>query len=339
MLGLGLEPLEERVVLSTWSGTDAISTGNDNWSDAGNWDVAPTTGSDLVFPTGLTGAALTSNDDISGGSFGSLTIGGTGYTIASTQGYGVALSGMIEASQTSGLSTLSLPVDFGTGAGTVKVDNTAATLAMGGVITGSAGLTTEGSGVLDLTGTNTYTGGTTVSAGTLLVDGAVAGSVAVSSGATLGGIGTVGSITTTAGTVSPGDSSTATGVLTDTGSLTLDSSSNFDVSINGATAGTNYDQLIAGGTGGTVNLAGAMLNVSIGSFTPAAGEQFTILDNTSGSAITGTFAGLTEGATLTVSGFKFTISYAGGSDSQDVVLTSVTDTWSGADASAGTAQR
>ena len=147
--------------------------------------------------------------------FGSLTIRGTGYTIASTQSYGVALSGTIEASQTSGLSTLNLPVDFGTTAGTVKVDNSAATLAMGGVITGSAGLTTQGSGVLDLTGTNTYTGGTTVSAGTLLVDGAVAGTVAVSSGATLGGIGTVGSIGTTAGTVSPGDSTTATGVLTD----------------------------------------------------------------------------------------------------------------------------
>ena len=90
VLGLGLERLEERVVLSTsnWSGVDAIATGNDNWSDAGNWDVAPTTGSDLVFPTGLTGAALTSNDDISGGSFGSLTIADTGYTIASTQGYG-----------------------------------------------------------------------------------------------------------------------------------------------------------------------------------------------------------------------------------------------------------
>ena len=69
------------------------------------------------------------------------------------------------------------------------------------------------------------------------------------------------------------------------------------MTINGTTAGTNYDQLAAGGT---VNLASATLNVSIGSFTPAAGEQFTILHNTSGSAITGTFAGLTEGAILTV---------------------------------------
>ena len=96
-----------------------------------------------------------------------------GYTIASTQGYGVTLSGTIDASQASGSSTLSLPVDFGATAGTVTVDNTAAALAMGGVISGSAGLTKQGSGVLDLSGTNTYTGATTVAAGTLLVDGTV----------------------------------------------------------------------------------------------------------------------------------------------------------------------
>ncbi len=69
VLGLGLERLEERVVLSTstWSGNDAIAKGNHNWSDAANWDTAPTSGSALIFPSGLAGAALTSNDDISGG--------------------------------------------------------------------------------------------------------------------------------------------------------------------------------------------------------------------------------------------------------------------------------
>ena len=318
----------------TWSGADAsASTPNDNWSDPNNWvgGVAPTSeaGDSLYFPTGLTGAALNSNDDISGGSFASLIIGDTGYTIASTQGYGVTLSGAIDATQASGSSTLSLPVAFGTTAGTVTVDNTAAALAMGGVVTGSAGLTKQGSGVLDLSGTNTYTGGTTVAAGNLLVDGTVAGAVAVSSGATLGGVGTVGSIATTAATVSPGDSSTLTGILTDSGALTLDSSSNFDVTINGTTVGTNYDQLAAGGA---INLANATLNVSTGSFIPVAGQQFIIVNNTSGSAITGTFAGLAEGATVTADGHDFSISYTGGTNGQDVVLTAITPptvTWSG----------
>jgi autotransporter-associated beta strand protein len=331
-----MERLEERVVLSTltWTGADSTSTTPGNWSDAHNWqgNVAPVSGDTLVFPTGLSGAALTSNDDISGGSFGSLTIQGGGYSIASTQAYGVALSGSIDASLASGSSTLDLPVDFGATAGSVTVDNAGATLVMGDAIAGTNGLTTAGSGTLDLKGTNTVTGTTTVAGGTLLVDGTL-GDVAVGSSATVGGTGTVASVTTTAGTVSPGDSATATGILTDSGALTLDSSSNFNVTINGATAGTNYDQVSAGGA---ISLADAALNVtlgSLGSFTPVPGDQFTILHNTSGTAIPDTFNNLPEGSTLAVSGIDFTISYVGGTDSQDVVLTTIaapTITWSGA---------
>ena len=254
-----------------WSGTDSTTTTPGNWSDANNWvgGVAPVSGDTLVFPTGLTGAALTSNDDISGGSFGSVIIQGGGYTIASSQGYGVTLSGLIDASYGSGSTTFSMPVDFGGGAATVTVDNQAAGLVMGGVISDATGLTKQGSGVLDLKGTSTYSGTTTVAAGALLVDGGVV-AVAVSSGATIGGTGTVASIATTSGTVSPGDSSTITGVLTDSGALTLDPTSSFDVTINGTAAGTNYDQLIAGGA---INLDGASLNISTGSFNPTPGAD------------------------------------------------------------------
>ena len=206
------------------------------------------------------------------------------------------------------------------------MNNAGATLVMGDAITGPAGMTTAGSGTLDLKGTNTLTGTTTVTAGTLLVDGSL-GDVAVSSSATLGGTGTVASVATTAGTVSPGDSATATGILTDSGGLTLDSSSNFNVTINdGTTAGTNYDQVSAGGA---ISLADATLHVTLGSlgtFTPVPGDTFTILHNTSGSAIPDTFNGLPEGSTLAVSGIDFTISYAGGTDDQDVVLTTIAAT-------------
>ena len=126
--------------------------------------MAPVSGDTLVFPTGLTGAALTSNDDISGGSFGSLTIQAGGYSIGSSQGYGVTLSGAIDSSQATGSSTLNLAVNFGATAGSVTVDNAGATLVMGDAIAGSAGLTTAGSGTLDLKGANTVTGTTTVGA-------------------------------------------------------------------------------------------------------------------------------------------------------------------------------
>jgi trimeric autotransporter adhesin len=291
--------------VSTWTG--AISG---LWSDPGNWDVAPTAGSDLVFPAGASNTTTT--DDLGDGvGFGSLTISGSGYTIA---GDAVSLSGTIDASQASGGATVNLPIALG-GTATVQVDHSGASLVLGGVITGSSGLTKQGAGQLVLSAANTYTGTTTVVAGVLRVDGSQGGSpVAVDAGATLEGTGTVGSITSTSGTVSPGDG--APGVLTDVGDLTLDSGSTFAAALNGDAAGTGYGQVQVAGQ---VNLGGATLNATLG-FTPTGHDQFMLIDNTGSSAVSGTFAGLTQGAPVTISGQTFLISYTGG-DGNDVVLT------------------
>jgi Dockerin type I domain len=55
-------------------------------------------------------------------------------------------------------------------------------------------------------------------------------------------------------------------------------------------------------------------------FTPTVGNTFIILDNEGLDAVTGTFAGLAQGATVSAGGQSFTISYTGGSGN-DVVLT------------------
>jgi uncharacterized repeat protein (TIGR01451 family) len=89
----------------------------------------------------------------------------------------------------------------------------------------------------------------------------------------------------------------------------------FVVEVNGTTAGSGYDQL---SVTGTVNLTGATLSGSAG-FTPTTGASFIIIDNDGVDAITGTFAGLPQGATIVLSGQAFTISYSGGSGN-DVVL-------------------
>ena len=90
------------------------------------------------------------------------------------------------------------------------------------------------------------------------------------------------------------------------------------MTLNGTTAGTGYDQLSANGT---VNLAGATLNVNL-AFTPALGSAFTVIQNDGTDAVLGTFAGLPEGTTLSLNGMTFQISYAGGTGN-DVVLTRI----------------
>lgn len=52
------------------------------------------------------------------------------------------------------------------------------------------------------------------------------------------------------------------------------------------------------------------------------GDAFTIIDNRSTSAVSGTFAGLEEGGRIVVNGITFSISYVGG-DGNDVVLTAL----------------
>src|SRR5262249_40018087 len=55
-------------------------------------------------------------------------------------------------------------------------------------------------------------------------------------------------------------------------------------------------------------------------FVPPLGSSFVIVNNHSSDPISGTFAGLAEGATFTASGASFLITYQGG-DGNDVVVT------------------
>ena len=181
--------------------------------------------------------------------------------------------------------------------------------------TASGGLTKAGTGTLTLTGANTYTGTTTVLAGTLLVNGSLAGGATVTAG-TLGGSGTIaGPISVTAGTLSPGNSP---GVLTAGGGLSLTAASMSLIELAGTTPGTEYDRLVV--SSGSVVLGGALNLALLAGFTPAVGNSFLVLDKQSAGAISGTFAGLPQGATFTSAGVPFTISYTGG-NGNDVTLT------------------
>ncbi len=320
---IGLERLEARLVLSTstWNGMGSDA----NWQTAGNWDTPPVSGqgTNLIFPGGA--AQLTNVDDLgAGATFGSLSFTGGDYSISAASGSTASFTS-IDSAQDSDPNTFDVPLALSQ-ATIITVDKAPASLVLGGVISGTDGITTAGDGTVDLTADNTYTGQTTVDSGTLLVDGNQSGSaVMVESGATLGGMGTVASVTATGATVSPGNP--APGILTDAGALTLqaDTSSNdstFSVVLDGTTPG--------GGTGGysqmqvagPIDLNGVNLSGTLGpDFVPSVGSTYTIIDNTSGTAISGTFNGQAPDSIVTISGMPFEISYTGSANSQSVVLT------------------
>jgi len=182
-------------------------------------------------------------------------------------------------------------VTLGAATGSLTVGGSAATT-YAGVISGTGSLTRSGTGALTLTGTNTYSGTATVSAGTLSVSGgALPASITVAGGTfNVGSAAAVGPLTATGGTVAPG------GITADrtasSGPLALSAPATYKATLNGTT-GTTFTKL---SVTGAATLGNATLTVTLG-FSPVANDTFSILETTGG--ITGTFANLPEGGTLT----------------------------------------
>jgi autotransporter-associated beta strand protein len=145
-------------------------------------------------------------------------------------------------------------------------------------IGGSGGLTLTGTGMLVLTGADTYSGPTVINGGTLVVNGSIASPTTINPGGTLRGIGAVNAALTNNGTVSPGD---PTGTLTVGGSFTQGV---------GGTFQTRFDRDGAGKLliTGRASLNGALQVTPLNGFAPSFGQTFSIL--TAGEGVSGTFA-------------------------------------------------
>ncbi len=182
------------------------------------------------------------------------------------------------------------------------------------IITGTGGLTKNGTGTMTLSSANDYTGATAINVGTLLVNGSITSNVTVTAPGILGGTnGTVTGNVSGTGTVAPGASP---GILNVMGTFGIVST--LAIEINGTTVGTQYDQVNV--TGG-VNVTGTVLNITAAP-APAFGTTYTIINNDGGDAVTGTFAGLDEGEVFVVGASTYQITYTGGSGN-DVVLTTI----------------
>ncbi len=173
---------------------------------------------------------------------------------------------------------------LGTGGGTFDTNGNNVTLAS--AISGAGGLTKQGSGLLNLTGTNTYAGPTSVTAGTLAVNGSITSNVTVGAAGTLGGTGVVFGAVNTLGTLAPGNS---IGTLNVTGSFTQAAGSIYQVEVNPAGQG---DRINVTGAPGTATINGGTVQVLATPGNYGASTTYTILTATGGR--TGTYAGVTS---------------------------------------------
>jgi len=328
--------------------TGSAGVGIDNQSGTNSFNNPITLGADLTFTEDagqLTlGGVVTGSQSLTTNGAGTLVLGGTnsygGDTIVSA---GTLQDGIANALPTTTTLTVNGTgafdlggfaqmvaglADGGVSTGTVTDSSATATLTVNdaaadtfsGSIGGALALIKSGAGTLTLSNTNAYTGATIVNSGVLLVNGLQSGSaVTVNSGAILGGTnGTVGNISVLGGTVSPGAASAGSGIL-NSGTVNLSSTAAFNVDLNGTLVGTGFDQLNA--TGAVTIDPSTALNVTLGTgFTPTIGNTFPIIQ--SPNAISGTFASLPEGATYSVGGQFFQVSYK----NDNVTLTCVAAT-------------
>ena len=189
---------------------------------------------------------------------------------------------------------------------------------LAGLISGTTGgLVKAGTDTLTLTGNNTYDGTTTVDGGTLFVDGTITSDTIVNTTGTLAGIGNINGLVNvlSGGTLAPGN---GTGIIS-ADDLTLVAGSTFAVEVNGATAGTQADQVAVSGT---VDLTGATLSPT-GTIASFPGQVITLISNAGADSVIGTFNNLPEGSSILINGHSFTVSYTGGPGNNDVTLTEV----------------
>lgn len=261
----------------------------------------------------LAGGAFTNNGGgnvdigtttVATGSSGDL--GGTGDTSVTTANVG----GTLNYTGSGGLSVTSLNLTGGTftnngtgsvdiGTATVAADSTGlisgsgsielatadvdGTLTVSAALTGAGSLTKTGTGLLRLSGTNTYTGATSVDEGSLAVDGSITSDVTVDTDATLMGVGTIFGDVVNNGTIAPGNS---IGTLTINGDYTQNAGSTYEVEVNAA---GESDTLVIGGTA-TLNDGTVSVLADTGTYNLT--TNYTILSATGG--LTGTFDDVTS---------------------------------------------
>jgi uncharacterized repeat protein (TIGR03803 family) len=317
---------------SQWTGGQ-IDVGAGGFTNTGTLG-ADTTGGNLVLSGGGT---LTNDGMIDEAGTNSLLLKNTA-TLSNAGGATFDVTDNGSVSQSGG-GTL-------TNAGTVKKTGGTGTSTIATTSLGNTGTMEVDIGTLDIAATVAQVSGSTLDAGIWIVTGSgtVHSKLDITSAGSITTLGTAAEVTlgglnatfsnlkrlrtiATGASLSllAGQSFTTTGALTSRGTLTLGAASiltvngsftqqfagTLTIELGGTDAAPTIGQLVS--STGTVALAGH-LNVT-STVLPAVGSSFEVLDNGGNSAISGHFAGLTEGSTFTVTEstttMTFQITYAG----------------------------
>ncbi len=255
-------------------------TNNNNFAIAINGTGIQTFSGTNTYTGGTTltsGELSVSSDSNLGGSTGSLKFSG----------------GTLQVTGTSYTST-ARTITWNAGGGGFDINSTLNAFTVNQNLTGGGPLTKLGNGTLILTGANTYTGGTTIAGGGVLVSGS-AGALPSGSSLTIGQ-----SASPSVGTFSTGSFSQTIGSLTIyglseprnvvlVGTATLTLNGNISVLNTVASAGNAQAGAITGQAGGTLDLGGAVRNITL-----------------AGQANGGTAGDLTISVPITDGGINFT---------------------------------
>ncbi len=240
-------------------------------------------------------------------------------------------------SSVGGISGASGTITSGVAGSMTLTTNSSADSTFGGVIqngSGTVALTKSGTGTQTLSGASiSYTGPTTVSDGKLVVNGNITTSVVtVTTGATIGGSGSIGGNLTVASgaTLAPGNSA---GNLILGNGLTLAGSYAWELgALSTTNPGTDFDIVTV--TAGSVDISGALLQLSLGAFAPTAISFWQtdqtwsgIINNTGAGDLAGNFAAIDNSAWSSLGMFTTTNT---GNDVNLVWTTAVPEPASGA---------
>jgi hypothetical protein len=301
--------------LTTISSTGALTlASNANLTAAGNF----TNSGKLTVNSGSTFGVTGTLTNLASGTLtgGTYTVGGT-MQLASTNG------GITTNAATLTLTGTAAKIMNGTSNALAGFNNNTGSFTLAGnalLTTASSNFTNSGTVVVSKGSTLTV-GGTTnsynQSAGTTTVDGTLVGKGTTGISVTGGAIQGAGTLKTnvsiggsgTTPTINVGDAGKA-GLLSITGTYAQLSTGTMNVSIGGATVGTQYSQLKITGA---ASLGGTLTAAEVNAFVPTVGQTFTVL---TASSVSGTFLNSTIAINSTE---HYAVSYT----STGVVLTVV----------------